>query len=92
MHTCAWCNTRIAQDTEVISLGAKARRGIDPERYRGSIIRILLRHLDEVLPAMVPPPESEVKIAGNDVLFMLCSEHCAKELKKALLKEKFSIV
>ena len=91
-HTCAWCNKRIAQDTEVFSLGAKARKGISLRRYRGSIIRLQLRHEDKVLAAIIPTPDSPAKKAGNDLLFVLCSEHCAKELRRALVKEKFTVV
>ena len=92
IDTCAWCNKRIAKNSEVFSLGAKARKGTDLKRYRGSSIRLQLRHVDKIVPAMVPTPGSEARKAGNDVLFMLCSEQCAKQLKKALLKEKFTIV
>ena len=92
LHTCAWCNKKIPQDTEVFSLGAKTQKRISLKRYEGSTIRLQLRHVDKIVSAIIPTPESEAKKAGNDVLFMLCSEHCAKELRKALLKEKFNIV
>ncbi|HME44818.1 MAG TPA: hypothetical protein VKF36_17135 [Syntrophorhabdales bacterium] len=92
IHTCAWCDKRIAQDTEVFSLGAKARKGIDLKRYRGSTIRLQLGHIAKVVSAIIPTPGSPARKAGNDVLFMLCSEQCAKQLRRALLKENFTIV
>ncbi len=92
LHTCAWCNKRIAPNSEVFSLGAKARKGSDLKRYRGSSIRLPLKHVDKVVPAMLAAPGSQAKKAGNDILFMLCGEQCAKQLRKALLKEKFTIV
>ena len=92
LHTCAWCTKRIAPDTEVFSLGAKAQKGISLNRYKGSTIRLKLRHIDKIVPAIIPTPGSPAKKTGNDVLFMLCSEHCAQQLKRALLKEKFTVV
>jgi len=77
IHTCAWCNKRIATNTEVFSLGAKARRGSDLKRYRGSTIRLQLRHVDKEVPAILPAPGSPARKAGNDILFMLCSEQCS---------------
>jgi len=91
-HICAWCNKTIAGDTEVFSLGAKAQKGTDMKRYRGSAVRIQLTHDARTVSAMVPTSGSQARRAGNDVLFMLCSERCAKQLRRALVKEKFTIV
>lgn len=92
LRTCAWCNKTIAPNIEVFSLGAKAQKGTYIERYRGSAIQMQLRHVDRTVSAIVPTSDSQARKDGNDFLFMLCSEQCAKQLRRALVKERFTIV
>jgi hypothetical protein len=56
VDTCAWCNRRIEKNSEVFSIGAKARKGTDLERHWGPIIRLQLRHVDKIVPTTVPTP------------------------------------
>ena len=37
---------------------------------------------------MVTSEDSEAKRDGNDVMFLVCSEECGKEMKAALEEEK----
>jgi DNA-directed RNA polymerase subunit RPC12/RpoP len=92
IYICAWCNKEIEKDAEVFGLGARTRKGLRLPGPEGSPIQIPLRHIDRLVPAIIPERKSEAKKAGNEVLFMICSKKCGELLKKALLKEKFRIV
>ena len=38
--------------------------------------------------SFVPPPGSDAKRDGNDLMFLICSSRCGYELKKALAADK----
>jgi hypothetical protein len=82
VSVCAWCGKRIPEGSEVFSLGAKTRPGVDLES-KGNVIELALDEKKKAM-AIIPTPESEAKKAGWDVLFALCSEECAWSLKDAL--------
>ncbi len=84
---CSWCNKTIDADSEVFSLGAKARKGIDISGYEGKTFPLTLIHSNKTVPAILTKSDSEAKKEGNDLLFMLCSPACSESLKVALKKE-----
>jgi hypothetical protein len=84
---CAWCGKHIPEDTEVFSLGARARPGVDLEKMsKGNVLELALDEKKEAL-AIVPTQDSEAKRMGWDLLFSLCSEECARTLKETLQKQ-----
>lgn len=87
-NICAWCGKEIPEDSEVFSLGAKVRQGFDIKGQEGRIIPLSLIQADKTIPAIVTTSNSDAKREGNDLLFMTCSQGCAKSLKKTLHKEK----
>lgn len=91
MNTCAWCNKRIPEDSEVFGLGAKVKPAIKLEDQEGKFIPLSLILTDKTIPAIVTTTDSQAKQKGNDLMFMTCSQGCAESLKEALYKEKWII-
>ncbi len=88
IHTCAWCGKDIPEDSEIFSLGAKARKEVHLERQAGRAILIYLITATKRIPAIIPTNDSDAKKQGNDLLFAICSETCGNTLKKTLQAEK----
>jgi len=85
---CAWCRKRIHDNREVFGFGAKIKKEANFSEYEGNAIRLMLLSEDRGVPMMVTTEGSEAKKNGNDVMFMVCSEKCGKEMKTALKREK----
>ncbi len=64
------------------------RPGIDLSEYEGQTIELTLVTKDRSVPMMVTSKASVAKRDGIDVMFMVCSEKCGKEMKAALEEEK----
>jgi len=88
LHTCAWCNQFIDEESEAFGFGAKASPTISLEDKEGQFVSLDLALEDKTTFAMVPPPESPARQAGYDLMFITCSQSCAEELKNALELEK----
>ena len=88
INTCAWCNKRIPENTEVLGLGAMVKQGIDLKDQEGKIILLSLVLTRKTVPAMVTTSNSEAKRTGKDLMFMTCGQSCAESLKDAFQKEK----
>ena len=87
MGTCAWCDKNIPGDSEVFGFGAKARPGIDLKEREGETISLFLTLANKEVPAIVTVTGSHAKNQGNDLMFMACSQRCAKSLQEALKRE-----
>ncbi len=79
--------SRISDDIEVFAVGAKIRPGVFSE-YEGKAIQLMIVSEDRFVPMMVTTEGSEAKNDGNDIMFMVCSETCGKEMKSALERDK----
>jgi hypothetical protein len=88
MHSCAWCNEQIPEDTEVFGFGAKCRPEVDLTAHEGSVIPFFIATLNRRIPAFVSASDSDAKRDGYDLVFMTCSRTCSESLKAALEKEK----
>ena len=87
---CAWCNSRIFENTEVFALGATLRSTVDLSKYQSHCIEIALVSREKTLNMMITAEGSEAKKDNKDAMFMVCSEKCGSKLKNAL-KEEISI-
>ena len=79
--SCAWCQKAIPDDVELFSVGAKAKPGVDLTRREGELLDIFLEKEGRSVKAVVVTLDSPAKMEGYDLLFVACSEGCAKELK-----------
>ncbi len=82
IRICAWCGKHIPENTELFSVNAKARPGVDLE-HEGNVLALALDATRTAL-AIIPTPESEAKKAGWDVLFVVCSEECGRSLRETV--------
>ena len=82
--TCTWCNKKISKGSEIFSLGAKVKAGVDVQGMSGRAIRLLLPESGKIIKAIVPAHDSMAKKDGNDLLFAICSSKCGEALKLAL--------
>lgn len=84
---CGWCDDEIADDTELIGIGAKARPDIDITELEGKVIDIFLTRRDRNVQALVVAKDSAAKREGKDLLFVACSESCAEALRQGVGRE-----
>ena len=85
---CAWCRNQISDGVEVFGVGAKIRPGVDLSDYEGEAIQLMIVSEDRFVPMMLTLEGSEAKNDGNDIMFLVCSETCGKQLKSALERDK----
>jgi hypothetical protein len=82
--TCGWCGRSIPPDANVIVGGGKARPGIDLTAQAGYVMPIHLVGADKTVLVAITGLDSEARRAGQDFVYMTCSEACARSLKAAL--------
>ena len=84
---CAWCGKRIGKHQEVFAIGAKAQPGAVRKDQEGTAISVFFVSAARTVYAIVSTSDSQAKKKGDDLLFAICSEACAEELKKTLKDE-----
>lgn len=84
---CAWCGRKIPKGSEIFSLGAKVKSGIDLHNQAGRAIRLLLAKSEKTINAIAPADNSQAKKEGNDLLFAICSLKCGDVLRRTLQEE-----
>ena len=84
LSKCAWCQSHIDDHIEVFGLGAKLKSNVDLSEYESHCIQIGLASEEKSVYMMVTGQGSEAKNEGKDGMFLVCSEKCAKKLKKVL--------
>ena len=87
ISTCTWCRKRIPKGSEVFSLGAKVKSGLDLQGQEGHAMQLLLAKSGKTVTAIVPTHDSQAKKEGHDLLFAICSRQCGMALKKVLQEE-----
>ena len=86
-HTCAWCQTEIADDVEVYGISAKARSQEDIDDWQGKFMPIELQLRKSTLFGYVVTDDSDARAQGWDIVFAACSQECAQSLSGALKLE-----
>jgi hypothetical protein len=61
--------------------------GIDPSLVQGKVIEIVLESAGKHVLAAVSAFDSNAKKEGNDLMFMVCSEACGRQLQTAVARE-----
>ena len=87
LSKCAWCQSRIYDDTVVFGIGATLRPNVDLSEYESHCIEIGLVSGEKPIYMMVTAQDSEAKRQGKDCMFLVCSERCGEKLKNVLEKE-----
>lgn len=86
-HRCAWCGDAI-QDDNYYGFGAKASLDIDLEDRAGQFVSLNLSLMEKTVIALVPTALGAPELEGHDLIFITCSEECARDLKDALDLER----
>jgi len=84
---CTWCGKKIPEDSGIFALGAKVKSNIDLRNKAGHAIQLHLLKCGKTVKAIVPTNDSQAKKEGKDLLFIICSQHCGNQLKRALQDE-----
>lgn len=86
---CAWCGACMACEGEVFAIGARIEKGVGFTGANGTGSPLLpVVVAGRIIPAVVTSCDSQAKLEGNDIMFMVCGEGCAKALRGALIEEK----
>jgi hypothetical protein len=84
---CGWCGESIGEDQPVFGIGGKAVPGIDLSLVQGKVIELALEAAGKHVLAAVSAFDSDAKKEGNDLMFMVCSETCGRQLQTAVASE-----
>jgi hypothetical protein len=87
-HICGWCQREIPDAAPVLGQGIKVREGIDLSPLEGSFVMLSVGGKTRTVPALVTASDSQAKEDGKDLMVMVCSDKCAKELDQALQEDK----
>ena len=88
LSTCGWCGKKLGSNEEVFTVGGKMNEAIDMENLQGKVLPYTLPSQHRTLTAYAPTSASLAKQQGQDIVFMLCSETCCLELKRAMAGER----
>ena len=88
LHICAWCNQEIAENEDVYGFGANASQTIDLSDKEGQFISLNLALHDRTVFALVNASTNAAPSGDFDLLFITCSEDCARSLKDELDLER----
>jgi hypothetical protein len=88
LHTCAWCKLRVAEGSEVFSVGAKLKDVAVLSGQAGRFLHLeLLTIPGKTVHCIIVADDSEAKKQGWDLALMACSQDCAASLRDAMRKE-----
>lgn len=87
LKECAWCGGKIDEFEEVFATDARLQPEVDLREYQGHCIQIDLISQKKALNGMVTVEDSAARADGKDLMFLVCSEKCRRELNNALIKE-----
>ena len=84
---CTWCNKSLINEESVLSVNIKAGEGSNFTKFEGQFVSISLSEENKKVYAFVTTEDSQARKDGYDLLFIVCSESCQENLKKALKNE-----
>jgi hypothetical protein len=87
-YRCAYCDKKLRSDVEVYGLGVKLKEGLEYPDGVGRMTAVDLPLQGRSFKCMVTADDSRARMEGWDLIFMVCSEECGRELKKILVEEK----
>ena len=87
---CGWCGEPFEEDAELVTLGASVERKEMLNDLEGEIIPLPVGN--RTVDTLVATADSPAKEAGRDLVFVVCSEECASELREALNRTRAAIL
>lgn len=87
---CGWCGEPLAEDADIVTLGASVHSKEMLRNVEGEIVPLPVG--DRSVDAIVVMADSPAKQEGRDLLFIVCSEECASQLREALNRTRAAIL
>ena len=87
LSRCAWCRGYIDENSEVFGLGVTFKPEADLSQYQSHCIEMELLSEEKSVFMIVSKEGSPASQQGKDGMFMVCSQKCAGQLKKAMEEE-----
>lgn len=84
---CGWCGRAIGEDDPVIAVGARVYEGIDLSLVEGKVIELAFTVSNKTVLVGVAGFDSDAKAEGNDMVFMVCSDACGRQIQSAFADE-----
>jgi hypothetical protein len=84
---CGWCHRRIGEQGERIAIKANFRDQKEYRKNEGKVVSFALADPGRTVAAYVVTRDAPAKKEGKEVIFQICSDHCADELTVAMNKE-----
>lgn len=88
LNHCAWCDRSLGEEDERFSLGLTCPDPDVLQDLEGPLLPVPLLGREQPLLAIVASPDSEARARGEHLLFTLCSDTCARELKTAFERDR----
>ena len=85
---CAWCDRELDDEGERFSLALTSPTPSESTGFEGPLLAVPLSGLERPVVGLVPTPDSDARAKCEHVLFTLCSEICADELKRAFERDR----
>jgi hypothetical protein len=85
--TCGWCGRKIPPDVPVFGGTGKSRPDVDLTAQAGSVLPLHLVSADKTVLIAVAGLDSEARREGADLVYMTCSEDCARNLNAAFARD-----
>lgn len=87
---CGWCGEPLEEGAEIVTLGASVDSKEMLRDVEGEIIPLPVG--DRSVDAIVVTADSPAKQEGRDLVFIVCSEECASQLREALNRTRAAIL
>ena len=84
---CGWCGEGIGEDDPVVAVGGRVHEDIDLSLVEGKVVELVFSVSGRTVLAAVPAFDSDAKAEGKDVVFMVCSDACGRQIQAAFADE-----
>lgn len=84
---CGWCGKAIGEDDPVVAVGGRVHQGIDLSLVQGKVVELAFALSSKTILVAVAGFESDAKAEGKDVVFMVCSGACGRQIQTAFAEE-----
>jgi hypothetical protein len=87
-YKCSFCEKKIGSGADVYGLGVKLKAGLEYPYGMGRMTAVHLPIHGKAFPCMATADDSQAKMEGWDLVFMVCCEKCGDHLRSILEEEK----
>jgi len=85
---CQFCGKKVRGDEDVIAVGAKAGPSLDITGKGGKVVEMVSPSTGKNFKCVVSMLGSDAEREGRELVFVFCSETCARDFKEELYEHK----